>query len=257
MALLGDLAVFERGEALFAPQLRIIEILRDLAEPDAHAALAAKAVEGVHRTEKRLTRQLLGGTLASGQREKIPVHIVEVHGVHLFKIRQRPPPLLSIGRRKTGFLTKKSVPRDGFFLSRFHDSFLAALRARELDLADVFRHAAVRAAGAADVFVRLVGAACLRAANGVRLRRPPGQKLRVFGLTAREIARKNADEHDEHQHHRHKVQRLGNALHADDRAQNAHDQLKDHERPVQRIYAVAAIHKAVKGIAEFVHKKHS
>ena len=154
-------------------------------------------------------------------------------------------------------LTKKSVPRDGFFLSRFHDSFLAALRARELDLADVFRHAAVRAAGAADVFVRLVGAACLRAADGVRLRRPPGQKLRVFGLTAREIARKNADEHDEHQHHRHKVQRLRHALHADDRAQKAHGQLKDHERPVQRIYAVAAIHKAVKGIAEFVHKKHS
>ena len=53
-------------------------------------------------------------------------------------------PFLSIGRRKTGFLTKKSVPRDGFFLSRFDDLFLAALRARELDLADVFRHAAVR-----------------------------------------------------------------------------------------------------------------
>ena len=125
------LAVFKRGEALFAPQLRIIEILRDLAEPHAHAALAPKVVEGVHRTEKRLTRQLLGDALAPGQRKQIPVHVVEVHGVHLFKIRQRPHPLLSIRRRKIGFLTKKSVPRDGFFLSRFDDLFLAALRARE------------------------------------------------------------------------------------------------------------------------------
>ena len=73
MALLGDPAVFERGEPLFAPQLRIIEILRDLAEPHAHAALAAKVVEGVHRAEKRLARQLLGGTLAPGQRKQIPI----------------------------------------------------------------------------------------------------------------------------------------------------------------------------------------
>ena len=93
MALLGDPAVFERGKPLLAPQVRIIQILRDLAEPHAHAALAPKAVEGVHRAEKRLARQLLGDALAPGQREKIAVHVVEVHGVHLFKIRQRPHPL--------------------------------------------------------------------------------------------------------------------------------------------------------------------
>ena len=123
MALPGDLAVFERGEALFAPQLRIIEILRDLAEPHAHAALAAKAVEGVHRTEKRLTRQLLGGTLASGQREKIPVHIIEVHGVHLFKIRQRPPPLSVYRTAKNRFSYKKIRPAGRIFSFTFSRLF--------------------------------------------------------------------------------------------------------------------------------------
>ena len=73
--------VFERHKALFAPQVRIVEILGDLAEPDAHAALAAEAAEGVHRAEKRLARQLLGDALAPGKREKIAVHIVKVHGV--------------------------------------------------------------------------------------------------------------------------------------------------------------------------------
>ena len=119
VALARACGLLERGEALFAPQVRIIEILRDLAEPHAHAALAAKAVKGVHRAEERLARQLLGDALAPGQREKIAVHIVKVHGVHLFKIRQRPHPLLSIRRRKTGFLTKKSAPRDGFFFLMF------------------------------------------------------------------------------------------------------------------------------------------
>ena len=75
VAFLGDPAVFERHKALFAPQVRIIEILGDLAEPDAHAALAAEAAEGVHRAEKRLARQLLGDALAPGKREKIAVHM--------------------------------------------------------------------------------------------------------------------------------------------------------------------------------------
>lgn len=75
VALFGDLTVFERGKALLAPQVRIIEILRDLAQPDAHAALAPKAAEGVHRAEKRLARQLLGDALAPGQRKQIPVHV--------------------------------------------------------------------------------------------------------------------------------------------------------------------------------------
>ena len=258
VAFLGDPAVFERHKALFAPQVRIIEILGDLAEPHAHAALAAEAVEGVHRAEKRLARQLFGDALAPGKREKIAVHIVKVHGVDLFKLRQHPHPLLSIRRRKTGFLTKKSVHRDGFFsFLRFDDLFPAALRARQLDLAHAARHAAVCAAGAADVFVRLVGAAGPRAANGVRLRRPPGQKFRILGLTAREIARKNAEQHHEHQRRGHKVQRLRHAAHMNEGAQQAEDDLKHDERPAQRVHTVAAVHEAVEGIAEFAHSNNS
>ena len=93
VALARTRGLLERGETLFAPQVRIIEILRDLAEPHAHAALAAEAVEGVHRAEEGLARQLLGDALAPGKREKIAVHIVKVHGIHLFKICQRPRPL--------------------------------------------------------------------------------------------------------------------------------------------------------------------
>ena len=115
VALFGDLTVFERGKALLAPQVRIIEILRDLAQPDAHAAFPAKAAEGVHRAEKRLARQLLGDALAPGQRKQIPVHVVEVHGVHLFKIRQRPHPLSVYRTAEDRFSYKKIRPSGRIF----------------------------------------------------------------------------------------------------------------------------------------------
>lgn len=105
--------------------------------------------------------------------------------------------------------------------------------------------------------MRLVGAAGLRAANGVRLRRPPGQEFRILGLTAREIARKNAEQHHEHQRRGHKVQRLRHAAHVNERAQQAEDDLKHDERPAQRVHTVAAVHEAVEGIAEFAHSNNS
>ena len=105
--------------------------------------------------------------------------------------------------------------------------------------------------------MRLVGAAGPRAANGVRLRRPPGQKFRILGLTAREIARKNAEQHHEHQRRGHKVQRLRHAAHVNEGAQQAEDDLKHDERPAQRVHTVAAVHEAVEGIAEFAHSNNS
>ena len=67
---------------------------------------------------------------------------------------------------------RKPLSRAAFFL-RFDDFLCPALRAGQLDLADVSRHAAIGAAGAFDVLVFLVGKARLCSEKSILLRLPP------------------------------------------------------------------------------------
>ena len=66
-------------------------VFGDAAEPGFYAALAAKAVHGLHRLEKGLLRQLLGLVFVTGQGQRIAVHRVKVGPVDPLEVFFRHP----------------------------------------------------------------------------------------------------------------------------------------------------------------------
>lgn len=138
--------------------------------------------------------------------------------------------------------------------SGLYDVFLTALWAGQLNLANVARHTAERAAGAFDVFMRLVRAAGFRTPQGGLLRTPPLQKPGILGAAFFQIAREHTEEQIHAQKERGIVDKDAKRLVGHQSGQQAERQLGDKQRPAELIHAVSAIHEARGGAAEFIEE---
>lgn len=138
--------------------------------------------------------------------------------------------------------------------SGLDDLLFAALRAFELDPADVARHTAPRPARALHILVRLVRAARLRGAGGIALGRPPAQERGILRAALGEVAREEAEEEVDAHREREIVRDGGEEGVAHEAGNEAQRQLADQQRPAQRVRAVAPVHEARQRAAELIEK---
>ena len=83
---LQQVRLIQRVGAVLTFHVGQVAVFPDLTQPHPHLAVAPEALDALHSLKKGLAGELLRHMLVPGQAQQIPVHVIKVGPVDLFKL---------------------------------------------------------------------------------------------------------------------------------------------------------------------------